>query len=565
MSKKKSLVEVPSLKNLPHSLDGDGYSIVNLASIERAELQIKTAKVARTLYEWDCDVVDYSAIAYVERGSPFRVMISSVLSSDCLDQLAESLPTLHAQLSESIIARRNVIDQMISEGLPIPFELLVEAANRHLGKLVVLNENGVEFCGKLERITLRQSMFGSYITVTYNGKVWNKGALVTTQKSIRIAPSDPKSMEQWGFNFDPTKEKLDALLARGRKVFDLNEKCGYININGTMSYRWMWGYREAEATGRAIVDLAGYGIFNPDFSREDSGEESIPISDASEDDLRCLDPNLTIFSFVSKRWGKVYFNKVSDISFRTDAFEKLVLADDDKKLVLSLVRNSDNSMVSDLIDNKGGGCVLLLHGKPGLGKTLTAEAVAEVLRRPLYAASVGELGTDPTSLEENLQKVLQTAQRWNAVLLLDEADIFLESRKSGDIDRNAMVGTFLRLMEYYNGVLILTTNRVTDIDSAFYSRISLALKYKDFDDASRLQVIENLLHTNGVILEDGAIRKIAKMSVNGRQIKNAIRLGRFMAKDEARSVRSDDIIMVLERLQNFQDSFDPLTPEDFPA
>jgi SpoVK/Ycf46/Vps4 family AAA+-type ATPase len=55
-------------------------------------------------------------------------------------------------------------------------------------------------------------------------------------------------------------------------------------------------------------------------------------------------------------------------------------------------------------------------------------------------------------------------------MLIDEADIFLEKRSTEDIERNAVVGTFLRLLEYYDGVLFLTTNRVHNFDEAFYSR-----------------------------------------------------------------------------------------------
>jgi len=88
-----------------------------------------------------------------------------------------------------------------------------------------------------------------------------------------------------------------------------------------------------------------------------------------------------------------------------------------------------------------------LHGPPGTGKTLTAEAIAELLKRPLYSVSVGELGTTVEKLEEKLREILEVAHLWNAVILLDEADIFLEKRSDNDIHRNAMVGIFLRLLE----------------------------------------------------------------------------------------------------------------------
>lgn len=80
-----------------------------------------------------------------------------------------------------------------------------------------------------------------------------------------------------------------------------------------------------------------------------------------------------------------------------------------------------------------------------------AESVAEFTKRPLYAVSSGELGTNPTALEENLGRILDVATAFRAVLLLDEGDVFLEQRSLQDINRNALVSIFLRLMEYYQG------------------------------------------------------------------------------------------------------------------
>ena len=74
--------------------------------------------------------------------------------------------------------------------------------------------------------------------------------------------------------------------------------------------------------------------------------------------------------------------------------------------------------------------------------------------------SAGELGTNPRELETFLQQILDLANRWQAVLLLDEADVFLEARTSQDLHRNALVSIFLRLLEYFQGILFLTTNRV---------------------------------------------------------------------------------------------------------
>ena len=94
---------------------------------------------------------------------------------------------------------------------------------------------------------------------------------------------------------------------------------------------------------------------------------------------------------------------------------------------------------------------MVLHGSPGTGKTLTAECIAESLKRPLMRVSVGDLGTNSAAVQSVLDRTLKIAQCWSAVLLLDEADVFLEQRTSNDIHRNALVTVFLNLLEYYQG------------------------------------------------------------------------------------------------------------------
>jgi SpoVK/Ycf46/Vps4 family AAA+-type ATPase len=175
--------------------------------------------------------------------------------------------------------------------------------------------------------------------------------------------------------------------------------------------------------------------------------------------------------------------------------------------------------------------------------------VAEVLNRPLYSVSVGELGTDPQELEASLRKILDMASRWNAVLLLDEADIFLEARNEHDIHRNAMVGVFLRLLEYHTGVLFLTTNRVRNFDPAFHSRISLALQYPNLTSDTRAQVIANLSQKARVPID---VDRFKDEPINGRQIKNALRIAQTLAQAENTPFTNDHLARVLELTGQFQ-------------
>jgi len=65
--------------------------------------------------------------------------------------------------------------------------------------------------------------------------------------------------------------------------------------------------------------------------------------------------------------------------------------------------------------------------------------VAESLHRPLYYVTSGELGTGAGGLEPRIQEVFRYIVRWRAVLLFDEADVFMARRNFREIDRNALV------------------------------------------------------------------------------------------------------------------------------
>jgi SpoVK/Ycf46/Vps4 family AAA+-type ATPase len=146
-----------------------------------------------------------------------------------------------------------------------------------------------------------------------------------------------------------------------------------------------------------------------------------------------------------------------------------------KELLESLIRShgKEQSGFDDIIKGKGKGLVGLLLGPPGVGKTLTAEAVAEISQLPLYVMSCGGLGSDAHEINRSLKTYLELASRWNAVLLLDEADVYLAKRNDNDLERNAIISVFLREIEYYTGILILTTNRAQSIDPAFQSKFVL--------------------------------------------------------------------------------------------
>lgn len=117
-----------------------------------------------------------------------------------------------------------------------------------------------------------------------------------------------------------------------------------------------------------------------------------------------------------------------------------------------------------------------------------AECVAEEVRRPLISLTSADIGTEPGPVEEKLLYWFELAKAWGAILLLDEADVFLERRSTMDLVRNNLVAIFLRTLEYYQGILFLTTNRVGTFDEAFLSRIDVPINFPPLNHESRVSL-----------------------------------------------------------------------------
>ncbi|KAL4784388.1 hypothetical protein BJX76DRAFT_367702 [Aspergillus varians] len=204
------------------------------------------------------------------------------------------------------------------------------------------------------------------------------------------------------------------------------------------------------------------------------------VTHIGDEDLVLLPRRVVGYAFRERRFLRLDVEFLSPIPTYDDAFQDLQIDPGHKQMVQAIVKThfEKQSLHLDLVRGKGAGLVILLHGAPGVGKTATAEAVAQTNRKPLFTITCGDLGFGPDQVEDNLKRIFRLAYRWDCVLLLDEADIFLTRRDGYNVKRNAIVSVFLRVLEYYSGILFLTTNRVGLMDEAFKSRIHLSLLYQ---------------------------------------------------------------------------------------
>jgi hypothetical protein len=220
----------------------------------------------------------------------------------------------------------------------------------------------------------------------------------------------------------------------------------------------------------------------------------------------------------------VHVNDISPYAYQPELKNKLILPEEQTDLIDILTAEMD-VLMDDIIAGKSGGTTVLCAGPAGVGKTLTAEVYAEIIKRPLYRVHSGQLGLNVAAMETALKDVLTRAQRWGAVMLIDEADVYIR-RRDDNIATNAVVGVFLRVLEYFNGLLFLTTNRVDDIDEAIISRCIALIKYHHPEVEARRRIWQVMTEQFELAVDQNLLFKLADIfpAASGRDIKGLTKL-----------------------------------------
>ncbi len=220
----------------------------------------------------------------------------------------------------------------------------------------------------------------------------------------------------------------------------------------------------------------------------------------------------------------VHVDDIEPYRYRPELKQKLVLPQEQTDLIDILTAEMD-VLMDDIVAGKSGGTTVLCAGPAGVGKTLTAEVYAEIIRRPLYRVHSGQLGLNVAEMEKALKDTLTRAQRWGAVMLIDEADVYIK-RRDDNIAANAVVGVFLRVLEYFNGLLFLTTNRVDDIDEAIVSRCIAMIKYHPPQAEDRRRIWQVMTEQFKLNVESALIDELVRLfpKATGRDIKGLTKL-----------------------------------------
>jgi len=282
-----------------------------------------------------------------------------------------------------------------------------------------------------------------------------------------------------------------------------------------------------EATGELLANYLTKAAKSNNYSDEDEVKSLQAELRQTRSDLfkrLPVHPLILMFHLDLHHHVWVHADDLQPYAYQPQLKHKLVLPPEQTDLIDILTSEMD-LLMDDIVAGKSGGTTVLCAGPPGVGKTLTAEVYAEIIRRPLYRVHSGQLGLNVSTMETALKEVLLRAQRWGAVMLIDEADVYIK-RRDDNLTMNAVVGVFLRVLEYFNGLLFLTTNRVDDIDEAIVSRCIALVRYHPPDAAGRQRIWRVMSEQFALDLDESAQAMLAALfpAATGRDIKGLAKL-----------------------------------------
>ncbi|KAK4203799.1 P-loop containing nucleoside triphosphate hydrolase protein [Triangularia verruculosa] len=272
-------------------------------------------------------------------------------------------------------------------------------------------------------------------------------------------------------------------------------------------------------------------------------------SSAPEDPTLLCPPYIHGYHLSMRCWCKFSVDKLKNPVWNSEDFGSVLLPDGYGQMIRSLVKHHRYaSQTRDEINLKGKGLVIVLHGPPGTGKTRTA----------------GELGSCIYEIQDKLRRLVRYATAWKAILLIDEADVFLECRQASgsvSLERNALVAVFLRQLEYFQGIIFLTSNRAHVFDPAVKSHINIMLYYPSPDRATRKllweQKLEPTLKRKPVpecqLDITSAVRELLEYEMSGREISNTVNSALTIANDELRSLNMEHIRAVAKIWKDSQE------------
>lgn len=223
----------------------------------------------------------------------------------------------------------------------------------------------------------------------------------------------------------------------------------------------------------------------------------------------------------------------------------------------------------------GRGLSILFAGAPGTGKTMCAQVIANDLQMELYKIDISQIVSKYIGeTEKNLQAVFAEARHSNCVLFFDECDAIFGKRSdvkdAHDRNANVEVAYLLQQIEEHDGVCIMATNLIGNIDAAFMRRITYVVHFPFPDAAMREEIYRRTMPPEAPVADDINWSFLAeKFELSGGHIKNIVLSAAFLAAQENKPIgmshllrsavgelKKNEIVVVREELREYADLLD---------
>ncbi|KAH7035766.1 P-loop containing nucleoside triphosphate hydrolase protein [Microdochium trichocladiopsis] len=294
-------------------------------------------------------------------------------------------------------------------------------------------------------------------------------------------------------------------------------------------------------------------------SQKVAGQRTFVLSD---EDYLLASPLVLGYSLQENTWAEFLVSGVKDISWNAQAYDFVVLEPEVKSVIKALA-DTQKRQATDCFDQditgRGKGFIALLHGPSGTGKTLTVTAISEVLKCPLYTISTNEMGSSAAYLAAFLRQVFENCRSWGAILLISDADVYLENRTMRNTHRNSIVNVFLRQLSSFCGTMFLKTARVEEFDDELRSHVHVAVRYGKPDFKSKKAIFRAFLGLAPVGTQiapreftDTDLCELAKYDLNGRHIRNTVTTAQALAVAQGQALDMVHFRQVLEVAKEFE-------------
>lgn len=430
-----------------------------------------------------------------------------------------------------------------------------------IGKVISFNGNkpdsvGVEFVKKLD---LGHDCSGR----GKKGYCWNGNT-----KELILIDNPSGSMNKKG------KNKMKINFKVGERVVVVNNKSRHnLQFGNTVVIKRI----ESGITPIRIHASNGFYFYEEDLSKLKKGsffpwKKGMTVKNTDKHSKRF--GQLCVVEKVSKANGsvrtkyktgeeEVTFNPWADYSAGENVTTKYDLSHLDSLVISSDVKTEIKAVLEQHKHSKklftewglgetieyGKGMTFLFWGQPGTGKTWGAHCIAKALGKEIMTIGAGEIqSSEPGAADRNIQAAFHEAKTTGKVLLIDECDSLIFDRSELGMVLGSEVNTLLTEIEKFEGVLILATNRITNMDTALERRIALIVEFPLPTLPQRKKIWGKIIPSKLPLHKDVSLDELAAHNLTGGLIKNSLlQAARLAAAEGKDKVDKSHFTKAIER------------------